>query len=170
MESSLVIASLNYFYDIKPVIFDSNLNKLTVLITVCFVSRSSSLVSWIPLALFKIYDNPRFLIPIVVAGLTVALPICVISVLIDSYFYGVLCVPQFNFVVLNVVENISAYFGKEPVYYYFRHFPELFSYPLYPLGLFGLSLLSVRQMMGSLKTNYKLTKIPVFLVYSFFYI
>lgn len=143
---------------------------MTALITVCFIARSSSLVSWIPLALFKIIEDGRFFVPIVIAGITVALPLCLISVLIDSYFYGVICVPQFNFVVLNVIENVSAFFGKEPVFYYFKEFPELFSCPLYKLGLYGFSLLAVRQMMGTLRSNQKLTMIPVFLIYSVTYI
>lgn len=144
VESFLMTASLSYYFDIKPIVFDSNLNKMTALITVCFISRSSSLVSWIPLALVKILEDKRFFKPIVVAGLTVALPLICISVLVDSYFYGVLCVPQYNFVVFNVVENVSAYFGKEPVYYYFKFLPDLLNEPFYKYGLFGFCLMQVR--------------------------
>ena len=103
---------------IKPKMFDSNLNKMTVLITMCFLSRSSSLVPWVPLSLIKIMSDFRYFVPIVVAGLTVTIPFCILSILLDSYFYGKLCCPQWNFVVLNVVENISAYFGQEPIIYY----------------------------------------------------
>jgi hypothetical protein len=63
------------------------------------------------LALFKILENFKLFFPILVAGICVTVPLCVVSVLLDSYFYGVLTVPQINFVQFNVVENISKYFG-----------------------------------------------------------
>jgi GPI mannosyltransferase 3 len=111
VEGSLVIAALYYYTQIKPKLFDTNLVKMTFLITVAFIARSSSLVPWIPLALFKILENLNFFLPILVAGICVTIPMCVVSILLDSYFYGVLTVPQINFVQFNVVENISKYFG-----------------------------------------------------------
>lgn len=165
-----MIASLSYYFDIKPKMFDSNLNKMTALITICFISRSSSLVNWIPLAFIKILEDQRFFAPILVAGLTVALPMIVFSVLIDSYFYGVLSIPQYNFVVLNVVENVSAYFGKEPVYYYFNLLPDLLNVPWFKMGLYGFCLMQVRQMMGSLQTKQKLTNTPVLFIFCVTYL
>jgi len=45
-----------------------------------------------------------------------------ISLLIDSAYYGAFVFPQFNFVYVNVVQNISAYFGSEPILFYFLEF------------------------------------------------
>jgi hypothetical protein len=97
VEGSLVIAAMYYYLKIKPQVFDVNLSKMTAFITLCFIARSSSLVPWLPLALLKIVEDYNFLMPIVVAGIFVTIPMCIASVLIDSYFYGVLTVPQFNF-------------------------------------------------------------------------
>ena len=66
---------------------------MTLMITLCFIARSSSLVPWIPLALMKIIEDINLLVPIIVAGITVTIPICIASILIDSYFYGVLTIP-----------------------------------------------------------------------------
>lgn len=40
------------------------------------------------------------------------------SIGLDSWYYGQLAVPQFNFVYVNVVENISRVFGVEPFTFY----------------------------------------------------
>ena len=93
-EGNLAIAALYYYHLLdKPIIFDKNLNKMTLLITVCFIARSSSLVAWIPLALLKIVEDFNFFLPILVAGLTVTLPLILISILIDSYYYGAFTSP-----------------------------------------------------------------------------
>lgn len=56
IEGNLAIAALYYFMKIKPRINDSSLNKMTFLITISFLARSSSLAAWIPLAFFKILE------------------------------------------------------------------------------------------------------------------
>lgn len=114
---------------------------MTAFITVNFISRSSSLAPWIPLALLKICENWANFFPIAVAGLTVAVPWMVLSVLIDSWYYGVWTVPQVNFVVVNVVENLSIYFGVEPWHFYLDHLSAYSKAPL--LGWIGLMLLTL---------------------------
>jgi hypothetical protein len=66
---------------------------MTFLITITFLARSSSLVAWVPLAIAKIIENYNFLIPILTAGITVAIPVIFVSIYIDSYFYGTFTVP-----------------------------------------------------------------------------
>jgi hypothetical protein len=77
---------------------DKNLTKMTLLITICFLARSSSLAAWIPLAILRIIENFSFFLPILVAGLTVTIPICAFSIGLDSYYYGTFTIPQYNFV------------------------------------------------------------------------
>lgn len=94
IEGNLAIMALYYFQKLhKPKMFDPNLNKMTLLITICFVARSSSLAAWIPLALLKIVEDYMFFFPILVAGLSIAIPTVLISTMIDSYYYGVLTSP-----------------------------------------------------------------------------
>ena len=179
VEGSFVIAAMYYFFKIKPEIFDANLQKMTCMITLCFIARSSSLVPWIPLAALKIIEDASFFIPIVVSGLTITIPLCFASILIDSYLYGVISIPQLNFMKFNVVENGSKFFGSDVVSFYLDALPEMYCCPLFKLGLFGLSLISVKQMLGTLhhfnracavEDLGKPTRIPVFLVYSMTYL
>ena len=78
--------------------FNRELNIMTLLITLSFLARSSSLAAWIPLALLKIVEDPAFFVPIVVAGLTVTVPSIAISIGLDSLYYGTFTIPQINFV------------------------------------------------------------------------
>jgi hypothetical protein len=41
-----------------------------------------------------------------------------LSIGVDSLFYGKLTFPQYNFVYINVVQNISAAFGVDSHLYY----------------------------------------------------
>ena len=95
---------------------------MTLLISITFLCRSSSLAAWIPLALMKMVEDINWFLPILVAGLTVTVPACAVSVLIDSYYYGVFTVPQINFVHVNVVENVSKFFGYDPWFFYIKGF------------------------------------------------
>lgn len=62
-------------------------------ITFSFAVRSSSIVGYIPLALIAIVKDINFLIPIIVAGLTIAIPTVLINLASDAYFYGYWTVP-----------------------------------------------------------------------------
>lgn len=93
IEGSFTIATLYYFFHMKPAYFDKATAKLTALITIAFITRSSSIIPWAPIALFRIAENPAFFLPIVVSGLTVTIPLLLLSILIDSSFYGRLTVP-----------------------------------------------------------------------------
>ena len=118
IEGNLTLAALYYYLKLKPVVGCGNLQIMTLLITISFLARSSSLAAWIPLAILKIIENYEFVFPIIYAGITVAIPICIASTLLDSYFYGTFSIPQVNFIRINVIENLSIYFGISPWYFY----------------------------------------------------
>lgn len=64
---------------------------MTFAITLAFLIRSSSLIGWIPLAIFKIVSSKDVvsnLISIIAAGIFVAIPTIAISICLDSLFYG----------------------------------------------------------------------------------
>ena len=42
------------------------------------------------------------------------------SIAIDSWFYGQLTVPPYNFVYINVVDNLSKFFGEDMGAYYLQ--------------------------------------------------
>jgi len=101
---------------------------MTLAITMAFLVRSSSIIGWVPLALIYIFQTNSMiclfynLLAIIQAGLIVAIPMVLLSLCMDSFYYGTFTFPQFNFVYVNVVQNISAYFGSEPALFYFREF------------------------------------------------
>ena len=86
-EAALCVMGLYYFANLKPK-FDRNMGMMTFGITVAFIVRSSSLVGWIPLALFKLVGSLEYFIPIVMSGLFVAIPTFGLSVVVDSVCYG----------------------------------------------------------------------------------
>lgn len=149
VEGNLMFVVFYYYLNVKPVIFDRALTILTLAVTLSFSIRSSSIVGFIPLALVLIIKDFRYFLPILVAGLTVAIPIVLINLWSDSYFYGYFTVPQYNFVYVNVVMGISKYFGEMPWHYYiyflYSEFCEIETY-----GIPVFFLLSVRQMQGTL--------------------
>ena len=88
VESSMLYVVFYHFINMKPQFFNKHLTCLTMAITATFVVRSSSIIGYVPLALIAIYHDQRYLMPIVVAGLTVAIPMVALSLYIDSCFYG----------------------------------------------------------------------------------
>ena len=95
VEGSMAIAALYFFHLLpkKVPIWNKNLSWMTCFITVSFLSRSSSLAAWIPLALLKMTEHHLNFFAFVVAGLTVAVPITALSIILDSYYYGVWTIP-----------------------------------------------------------------------------
>jgi len=93
VEGNLMFVAFYYFMNIKPKVFDRNLGMLTLAITLSFIVRSSSIVGFAPLALIVMYQNFDYFIPILVAGLVIAIPVFALNLLSDAYFYGYFTVP-----------------------------------------------------------------------------
>jgi len=140
-EATFNVVGLYYFTKLGSK-FDRNMILMTVAITVCFLVRSSSLVGWVPLALYFATRSLDNFMNIALAGVFIAVPITLFSVGLDSLFYGCLTCPQLNFVHINVVENLSRFFGIDPVNYYLVELPEFLTSAkfFFPLHIFGLCL------------------------------
>ena len=93
VEGNLMFVVFYYYLNIKPKIFDKNLSLLTLAITFSFAVRSSSIVGYAPLAIIAIIKDFNFFIPILVAGLTIAIPTVLFNLVSDAYFYGYWTVP-----------------------------------------------------------------------------
>ena len=82
---------------------------MTFAITMAFLVRSSSIIGWVPLALIYIFQTSSLicllhnLLAIIQAGLFIAIPMVILSLCMDSFYYGAFAFPQFNFVYVNVV-------------------------------------------------------------------
>lgn len=105
IEVSMMCIALYYYANIQPKIFNTNLMKLTLAVTISFLIRSSSLTMYALLALIVIILDPNFILPIIVAGLTLTVPLLIFNVTMDSYMYGYGTweIPQWNFIYWNVV-------------------------------------------------------------------
>jgi Alg9-like mannosyltransferase family len=130
---------------------------MTFGITMAFLVRSSSIIGWVPLALIYIFKAKSFeciiynLLAIIQAGLFIAIPMVFLSLCMDSLYYGTFVFPQFNFVYVNVVQNISAYFGSEPMLFYFIEFENSANViDKGFLSIFGIALITLYQIQSKL--------------------
>ena len=102
---------------------------LTALITIAFIGRNTSIVGWIPLLAIKVLREealPAFLL----SSITVAIPCIAIMVYIDTVYYGgdEWVMTSLNFLKVNVLENLSQYFGEDPWFWYVHAYnPEIFT-------------------------------------------
>lgn len=181
VESSMLYIVFYHYINMRPQLFNRSLMYLTMAITVTFIVRSSSIIGYLPLALMAIFDDQRYFVPIVVAGLTVTIPMVATALYIDSYFYGYWIVPQFNFVYFNVVEGLSNYFGLMPWYYYFNFvknefcqietfgWPVLFlaSYQQYKGTFTPQSPMGYRPKIKGEQESSPLARYPFLIIYAF---
>ena len=59
--------------------------------------------------------------PFLFAGIFVFLPVVLLCVVVDSYYYGISNFPvltAYNFFEVNVTQGLSKYFGTEPFLFY----------------------------------------------------
>lgn len=148
-EAVFSVCGLYFYTKLKPT-FDKNMALMTFSITLAFLVRSSSLVGWVPLALYKVFSSFDYFCSIFLAGICIAVPVFLSSVLADSMYYGTFTIPQINFVYINVVDNISKCFGIEPWYYYIIELIEFVTVEkgFFPVQMFGLSLFTLYQANG----------------------
>ena len=108
-----------YFYLDQTNKFNRGTVVLTALITVSFMMRNTSPVGWIPLLAIKVLREGS-LVPFLISGLTVALPLIALCVYIDTKFYNSeeWVFTGYNFLEMNVLHGLSKYFGEDPFHYY----------------------------------------------------
>ena len=117
--------------------FDKNLAILTLLLTVSFMIRNTSPIGWPPLILIKIIKD-RSLIPFIIALVAVFLPVAILSILVDSYFYQDFpVVTSLNFMRVNLQEGLSKYFGSFPFHFYIIGVIPLFFTVALPAVIYG---------------------------------
>ena len=122
--------------------FDRNVVLMTAALTVSFMIRNTSPISWPLLILLKIVKDGAFL-PILISGFVVFLPLICAFTLIDSLYFGMQHFPvitALNFFNVNLGEGLSNYFGTDPWYMYITGvFPLYFtaSLPFVFLGIYS---------------------------------
>ena len=140
---------------------------LTATITLSFMMRNTSPVGWVPLLAIKVLYEHSF-VPFLIAGVFIALPLIVILVAVDTWFYlGTVngkdwVFTSWNFVQMNVIEGLSEFFGTDAWNHYIRkELPSIFM-TMYPLMLIS--------NLTHLNTMWNKSKTPYLVYYNIFYI
>lgn len=126
-----------YLYPIRK---DQNQFLYIIFISLSFVIRSTTAIIWIPLVLAHLIDlYNRSKLTLLFTQLTpVAVVILTLTAVIDSYFYGQFVFVPFNFFKVNILDNVSSFFGVHPVYWYLTHaMPLYMGLPIFHF-VFGL--------------------------------
>jgi len=100
-ESIANIVAFYYYLDVKDK-FDLNTMKMTALISLSFMIRNTSPVGWIPLLLIKIIYEKSF-INFLKAGIFVAIPVIILTILADSLYFGEITITSYNFLKANLL-------------------------------------------------------------------
>ena len=77
----------NYFVQIKNERFNKDLCICAFCLAIALGIRNTSIVGWAPLLVYKMFEKKAILTFIEVA-LCVALPTIILTILIDSIYYG----------------------------------------------------------------------------------
>ena len=103
-----------------------------------FMMRNTSPIGWIPLLAHKVLWSGS-LIPFILSGIFVALPILALCTYVDTIYYGGddWVFTGINFLKVNVVHGLSKYFGEDPWYWYLLAFAPLIYTAIYPLVLYA---------------------------------
>jgi phosphatidylinositol glycan class B len=127
-----------YFYLDQKDKFTVNTVILTALISFAFMMRNTSPVGWIPLLAIKVLREGS-LVPFIISGLFVALPILFFCVYVDTKMYNAdtWVLTGYNFLEMNILHGLSKYFGEDgPLYYLIVAIPSIFII-LCPLAYFS---------------------------------
>lgn len=109
-----------YFYLDQKNKFNLNTVILTALITISFMIRNTSPVGWVPLLGWKVLKEGS-LLPFIISGIFVALPIIFICVWVDTVMYGAneWVFTGYNFLEMNLLHGLSKTFGHDPWWHYY---------------------------------------------------
>lgn len=99
--------------------------------------RNTSPVGWIPLLAYKVLFEGA-LIPFIISGLFVALPIIFGCIYADTIYYGGSdwVITSLNFLQVNLTNKISDYFGQDPFFMYIVYAAAIFTV-LLPLAFYA---------------------------------
>jgi len=92
---------------------------LTALISIAFMMRNTSPVGWIPLLAIKVLREGS-LVPFIISGLFVALPILFFCVYVDTKMYNsdTWVLTGYNFLEMNILHGLSKTFGESDFWQY----------------------------------------------------
>jgi hypothetical protein len=120
IEQMFTVVAFYYYLDQKNK-FTLNTVILTALISIAFMMRNTSPVGWIPLLAIKVLREGS-LVPFIISGLFVALPILLFCVWVDTTMYkaDTWVLTGYNFLEMNILHGLSKTFGEDDFWWYFK--------------------------------------------------
>jgi GPI mannosyltransferase 3 len=112
----------------------------TLIVSLAFLIRNSSVIGWAPLIAFSTLRSVSQFMKYFKSGILIGLPILSAVIAVDSWFYGKLTFTPYNFYYMNVAEDVSSLFGTEPWHFFLttgnRKIFKLLSLTVLPVFLF----------------------------------
>lgn len=120
IEQMFTVVAFYYYLDQKNK-FTMNTVILTALISIAFMMRNTSPVGWIPLLAIKVLREGS-LLPFIISGIFVALPILFFCVWVDTTMYksDTWVLTGYNFLEMNILHGLSKTFGEDDFWWYLR--------------------------------------------------
>ncbi|XP_048337825.1 GPI mannosyltransferase 3 isoform X1 [Sphaerodactylus townsendi] len=116
MESVLSTCALSY-YLVEGTELGSRTKCLALVALACLV-RPTALIPWTPLLLYQFWREPRKQQLLLGTYLPVGLITLGMSLTMDRLFFGQWVLVQLNFLKLNVLHNLAAFYGSHPWHWY----------------------------------------------------
>lgn len=129
-----------------------------------FMMRNTSPIGWIPLLAHKVLYKGA-LIPFILSGIFVAVPIIALCVYVDTLYYksDTWVFTGLNFLKVNIIHGISKYFGEDSWHWYITGpSPEIFT-ALFPIVLYA-------NTKGHSELQEKKGETPYLVYYTCFYV
>jgi len=136
---------------------------MTAVISFAFMIRNTSPVGWVPLLALKIIQEGS-LLPFIISGVLVAIPIIIFCIFMDSMYYGgeQWTFTSYNFLNVNLLYGLSKFFGEDPWWWYLAVFASTQYIVVYPFLLY-------QTVYGHIKTQWSKSETPHLAYYILFY-
>ena len=103
-------------------------------IAISFMMRPTTAIFWIPMVITDIILQ-KSMKTLVFKMIPQAVLVILLAIAFDSYMYGYLVIIPWNFLSVNLLDDVSAQYGLQPVHWYLTNFLPalLLGYGAYPL-------------------------------------
>lgn len=141
LETNLTIIALSKF-SFKE---NSSLKFLWIVGLVCALRPTGALV-WIPLCLYNILSNGKSFKEVLTKYILIGLAVFGASVAIDSAAHGSLLISQWEFLKMNVLNNVGVWYGTHPWHWYLSQgIPAILGIQILPFIIAVVQILKNRR-------------------------
>ena len=105
-------------------------------ISISFMMRPTTAIFWIPMVFTDVIYQ-RSLKTLILKMVPQAVLVILLAIAFDSYMFGGLVIIPWNFLSVNLLHDVSAQYGLQPIHWYMTNFfpALLLGYGVYPLAL-----------------------------------